>query len=228
MLTKRFFEALLRLLGNANGFEWCVERTCNEMRKPSVGPCLDLMGQRCTLWDTINIIVIRKRGRFHFTGLDHVYVWTGHIMTWSQISRLLHSPSLVANSTHIDTASTWETWIRIWTTFLDANTASMLDVVSCQHSFATIIGNLRCCNNIYRRNNDLCHCPMDSCWSHDIVPCKIKSYCNCLRQLTYDDWGIPKHKAGVLPVYIRRTTLQLTLTVFQNRNLNKWDLMFGF
>ena len=36
----------------------------------------------------------------------------------------------IANPTHVDTASTWETWIRICTTFLflDVNTASMLEV----------------------------------------------------------------------------------------------------
>ena len=40
--------------------------------------------------------------------------------------------------------------------------------------------------------------------------------------------GNPKHKAWVLPVYIRCTTLQLTVRVFDNKNFSKWDLMFGF
>ena len=41
-------------------------------------------------------------------------------------------------------------------------------------------------------------------------------------------FNLPKHKVEELPVYIRCTTLQLTLTVFHNKNLIKWDLMFGF
>ena len=33
--------------------------------------------------------------------------------------------------------------------------------------------------------------------------------------------GNPKNKAGVLPVYIRYTTLQLTMTSFHNKKRNK-------
>ena len=101
-VDKTFFRLFWDFYGSTQDLEWFVKRTCNEMRKLWVGPCLDLMGQGCTLWDTINIIVIRKRGRFHFTGLDHVYVWTGHIMTWSQISRLLHGPSLAAEGLSLE------------------------------------------------------------------------------------------------------------------------------
>ena len=40
------------------------------------------------------------------------------------------APHNASNSTRVDTASTWETWIRMWTSslFLDANTASMPDI----------------------------------------------------------------------------------------------------
>ena len=108
-----------------------------------------------------------------------------------------------------NTASTWETCIQIWTTclFLDANTTSLPDAVSCQHGMLPMIGNLRCCKNIHWGNKGLCHSSMDVCWPHDIVPDKIKSHLNYHCQLTFNDWGIPKHKAEVLPVCIRCTTL---------------------
>ena len=57
-----------------------------------------------------------------------------------------------------------------------------------------MIGNLRCCNNIYWGNKDLCHCSMDVSWLHDIVPSKIKSNLKCRCQLACDDWGIPNTK----------------------------------
>ena len=41
-------------------------------------------------------------------------------------------------------------------------------------------------------------------------------------------WGNPKHKTRILPVYISCTILQLTLIIFHNKILHKWDLMFGF
>ena len=52
--------------------------------------------------------------------------------------------------------------------------------------------------NIHRGNEALCHCPMRYCWSHCIVPSEIKPYWNSRCQLTCDDWGNPKHKAGDL------------------------------
>ena len=107
------------------------------------------------------------------------------------------------------TASTWETCFRIWTTclFLDVNTTSLPHTVSCQHGLLPMIGNLRCCNNIYWGYKGLYHSSMDVCWPHDIVASKIKSHLNYHCQLTCDEWGIPKHKVDVLPVCIRCTTL---------------------
>ena len=54
--------------------------------------------------------------------------WCSSLLAYEDF--VARSSSLSPNSTHVDTASRWETWIRIWTTFLflDANTASMLDV----------------------------------------------------------------------------------------------------
>ena len=37
-----------------------------------------------------------------------------------------------------------------------------------------------------------------------------------------------KNKAEILPAYNRCTTLQLMLTIFQNKNLNKYDFVFVF
>ena len=54
-------------------------------------------------------------------------------------------------------------------------------------------------------NKDLCHCPMDYCWPHDIVPSRIKSNLNCRCQLTCDDWGIPNTK----PNYCQCTSAAL-------------------
>ena len=49
-----------------------------------------------------------------------------------------------------------------------------------------------------------------------------------ISHLTCADRENPKHKAEILPVYICCTTLQLTMTVFHNKNFNNWDMMFGF
>ena len=105
---------------------------------------------------------------------------------------------LVSNSTSVDTAPTRETWIQIWTTwlFLDANTASLPDVVSCQHGLWPMIGNLRCWNTIHLGNKDLCYCPIDYCWPHAVVPSKMKSNLIWRCQLTPDDWGIPNTKCA--------------------------------
>ena len=59
-------------------------------------------------------------------------------------------------------------------------------------------------------------------------PTKIKSNLNCRCQLLCDEWANLKHKAEVLPVYIRCTTFKLIMTVFHNEDLNKWVMMFGF
>ena len=151
------------------------------------------------------------------------------------ITKLLHVnitltlPSHISNPTRVDTASTWEPWIRIWTTclFLDANTASMLDAGVISTWFVTHDWKLGLLQYILWKQGSR-HCPVDYCWSHDVVTSKIKSYWNYRCQLMCDDLGNPKHEAEVLPVYIDCNTLQLTLTFFHNKNLEKWDLIFGF
>ena len=90
-----------------------------------------------------------------------------------------------------------------------------------------MIENLGCCN-IYTAETRICVIVQWTTVDHmTLFTSKIKSCWNCRCELTCDGWGNLTHKAGVLPVYIRRTTLQLTLTVFRSKNLKKWDFMFG-
>ena len=72
------------------------------------------------------------------------------------------SPSQTYRLHRSSTASTWKTYIRIWTTclFVDVNTTSLPDAVSCQHGMLPMIGNLRCCKNIHWGNKGLCHSSM--------------------------------------------------------------------
>ena len=60
--------------------------------------------------------------------------------------------------------------------------------------FVPMIENLRCHNNMHWGNKDLCHCSIDVCWPHYIVPSKIKCNLNSRCQLTGVDWGIPNTK----------------------------------
>ena len=88
-------------------------------------------------------------------------------------------------------------------------------------------GHLKYYNNLHWENKDLCRCSMHLCWSHDIIPSKIKSNLNCRCKPSGDDWSNPKHSCELLPVHIS-TIVQLALTVVHDKNLNNWDLMFWF
>ena len=64
-----------------------------------------------------------------------VFLWVGTGQFYWHLQSCFNDIRPTSNSTSVDTAPTWETWIQIWTTwlFLDANTASLPDAVSCQH-----------------------------------------------------------------------------------------------
>ena len=87
-------------------------------------------------------------------------------------------------------------------------------------------GNLRCCNNIHWGKRISVTVQWTTVDHMTLCPAKLNIIGTAVVN-SRDYWGNPKIKAGVLPVYIRCTTLQLTLTVFQSKNLNKY-LMFGF
>ena len=88
-----------------------------------------------------------------------------------------------------------------------------------------MIGNVRCCSDIHWGGKDLCHCAMDFCWLHDKIKSNVK--CRCKLVMTGET---PKQKRSIAQCTSAAllTALQLTPTIFHNKNLNKWDIMFGF
>ena len=106
-----------------------------------------------------------------------------------------------SNSTHVDTASTWETQIRIWTTslFLDANTASMPDIYQCHVN--------RACN------------PWLETWDFAIIHSGGTRICVTVQWITVDHMTLSPTKLILIWIAVVNSCAMIGESKTQNRSI---------